>query len=230
MVPESPTFDEKLKCFSDRIEKFIADSQAGMVVTLTELVNQANQQMFEVMKSEFEKIIKENARLTEEVNSLSTSFKILSAEVNDLKQEKLNNLMEIDGIDSSIINTKPPKDVLNDLLASNQIKCDMSHIERVSKREINTVNGCKSLLVVSFRSYEDKMKVMMSTRKDNIYFNHMMTPKNRALFLKSRKEAKKINQRVTVAHGKIYVKKFGQKHGILIKTEDDLNKLQINQS
>lgn len=196
-------------------------------------MRQSHESIYEAMKEEMGKVMKENARLMEEVNSLSSSVKLLNAEVNDLKQQTLNNNMEIVGINDSILNAKPPKEVFVDLLASKNIDCDMSRVESVRKRVINVVSGLKTLLVVTFKSYEEKNNVMIAKRKtdkDNIFFNHSLTSKNRQIYMKTRMETKEMKMRVTVAHGKIYVRKDGQSQGTQIKSEDDLAKFLQLQS
>lgn len=232
MVPASPTLQEQLQITTAKLTEFIKNSQAETAAKISEscaeLLQKSHQSMFEAVKEEIGRVIKENLRLTEQVNSLSTSLDLISAEVNDLKQQKLNNNMEILGLSDSIINAKPPKEVFADLLSSKRIDCDMSKVESVHKRDIKVVSGSKSLLVVSFQSYNEKFKVMAAKWKvdnDNIFFNHSLTYKNRQIFMKARKEAKKLNMRATVAHGKIYVRKAGQSHGTQIKSADDLTQL-----
>ncbi len=210
------------------------------LVTMVKHVMEQNNSLAEQFKSikednkrEYSQLREENQVIKKSVGQITRSQQIISKEVNDLKQESINNSIEIFGIDTTSFANKSPMDVFSDLLSSYEIPFNPMEVARIFKREITIANQKKSILTVSFKGYEEKMRIMRAKfekderrRAVSIFFNHALTPANRELLKKAKESAKKHGLRVSIAVGKIYMKKPGETRGTPIKSSEDIHKLE----
>lgn len=212
----------------------IGDEKQLTTNELLEKINfsiaQGNAQLAEKLTNECGKMREVTNKLQNDVQALVTSQNAIAREVNEIKQEQLNNTIEIDGISSTLLNSSTLSEVFSDLLTSYKIQFDPKVITRVRKRDITVKGSAKSLLVVTFNSYEEKMKLFKAKiacdkiKRSSIYFNHALTPANRRIFMASRAAAKTSDQvSAYIAEGRIYLKLMGQSRGTQIKSLEDID-------
>lgn len=185
----------------------------------------------EVLKihEEFLKLKNKNSEDTKSLNDVNSSHADLSMRLNQLEQEKLVNRIEISGLNPSILNSqKPAFDIASQVLKVYGI----SNFEYAYKRQIRTESGQKSLLIVSFGSYSEKMLALNKKRTIDkgknctVFFNHTLTRFNRNLYMEARKLSKSINMTTIISHGRIFIRGLNEKFGTRIMSQSDLNSIR----
>lgn len=207
---KSPSIDEKI----DKLGDLILDGNAKLQSHVT---------------NEVGKLWKETGKLVTDVAALKLSHSSMSNDINDLKQQQLNSTMEVSGISTALFSSMAPLEIFNKLLDTYQISCSVS---RVYKREYKTGDVVKNLLVVNFHNYEEKLRVMRAKQDADkskevlIFFNHALTPTNRAIFMKARKVGKELKLQVSVAYGRIYIRRPGETRGRQLKSLEEIDDFQ----
>ncbi|KAL7044290.1 hypothetical protein ACKWTF_001868 [Chironomus riparius] len=151
--------------------------------------------------------------------------------VNYLMQEKLMNRMEITGYESNSRNDKNTllQEVIG-IMRNHNIQFEADEINYVYKRTINKNKNGKvvqaPLIVVDFKNFETKVRVLKEKRSSNIkngiFFDNCYTAANRSLMGKVKKTARDKNFKVYLNNNRIHVKKSdNQIH--TVEVESDLN-------
>jgi hypothetical protein len=148
---------------------------------------------------------------------------------NEEQQEKLKNCIDISGFDKKLLNsTKSLKEVASDILNDHKISHDISSILDVQKHQT------KSILTVTFSSYDEKMRIMKlkkdfhKTKKFAI-FHHTLTHTNKVLLGEAKKICSRMKLRVNIIHGKIIVHNRKGNSQVQIKSADDLKRILENE-
>lgn len=99
-------------------------------------------------------------------------------------------------------------------------------------RHVTTKSVKKTLLIVNFANYAEKMHALDCKRsqdkgkKCTVYFNHSLTGFNRFIYMQARKVAKSLNLRTAISHGRIFIRKQNEKIGRQVKSEEDLDEIE----
>lgn len=157
--------------------------------------------------------------------------KLMSKTENEEQQERLRNCMDISGLPSNIFDSSNLKEIASGVLNDHKIPHDTENILNVEKTEISEN---KFILVVTFKSYEEKMRIMKLKRdfhknkKFKIYFNHTLTSTNRVLFMQAKHLSSRFNLRVNITHGQIFISKSNGTQAVQIKSIEDLERIEQN--
>lgn len=182
------------------------------------------------------KKLEENVQAIDaKVDNVSALAQQNSKLINSLYQDKIDKCMEIDGLQRNIIEEcQDLKTLALETIESFKIKIDALDIERVIKRDIpmkesNGVRGSKALLIVHFKDFDTKLRVLRGRRgiKDirGIYFNTSLTASNRSMMTRAKKIAIKKNLKVFFKNSKVHVEKEN-KSLMVIECDKDLNELE----
>lgn len=152
---------------------------------------------------------------------------IMNLTENEVEQEKLKNCMDISGISQELLNSPMPLiDIVTEILNDHKISHEKSSIVDVQK--------ISDILVVTFKSYEEKLRILKLKRdfhkkkRFKICFNHTLTPTNSLLLTQARILCTKLKLRANVTHGKIYVNNLTSTGGVRIRSFSDLNQIEKN--
>lgn len=246
-MAQSPEVQNKIDDITNAVMQQIAATQKASAEELasqvSEIVKSEIAKHLEEIKEEFtEKISKtwtatkyvsqDVGKLTDNAASTFAELNKITSRLNAIEQEKFNNSLDISGIPVDDVDSRSsPNDAAAKILSSYKIaKFSSAHWRRVTTRS----NERKCFLVVSFSSYTDKMIAMKRKREADhgknctIFFNHSLTTSNRILFMQARKVSKSLNLKVTVSHGRIFMKNSGEERGLQIKSAVDLSRIQRN--
>lgn len=160
-------------------------------------------------------------------NVVSKTAQTNKALINNIMQESLSKCMDIDGVSKSLMDEASDLKALTlDIISSFNIAISDQEIERVSKKDIKKNDGSVStLLMVHFRDFDSKIRVMRAKRSNkesrNIYFNASLTPLNKYFMMNARKTVKNAGLKVFFKSGKVYVEK-ANKQIFAITCDEDL--------
>lgn len=152
--------------------------------------------------------------------------------INIIEQRELSNIMEIRGVQSSdLLQVKDIKKYVNDMLASFGIHCDNNDIEYAYVKKIIGTSQL-DIIVVKLVSEQKKIDIMKKkfayskANKNDIYFDHALTPYYRHLYKKVRSVKNELNKPIVFfRNGKIYMKGSREEKPIIIYTHEDLEKI-----
>lgn len=141
--------------------------------------------------------------------------------------------MDISGFSSNlIIPSKSLKEIVSEIFNGHKISHDVENILDVQKKEFAEN---KFILIVTFKSYEEKMRIMKLKRdfhkkkKFSIRFNHTLTSTNRLLFMQAKNLCINLKHlRVYITHGRIFMNKLNVTQGVEIKSVEDLKIIEEN--
>ena len=172
--------------------------------------------------------------LDNKVTDASNTAQINKKLINSIMQDKLANCMEIHGISNNAIESSRDLKLLTvEIISSFNIAIDSNEIERVTTREIkkgaNDTANSRTLLMVHFKEFESKLRIMRTKRniKDNrnIYFNAAMTSTHKYLMMSARRIVKNVGLKVFFKSSKVNVEK-ADKQLISIECDNDLLNLE----
>lgn len=156
--------------------------------------------------------------------------------LNSLEQKYLNNLMEIKGVkDVDNLNAEECKNHVDKIMNEYKIKFNSNDIVSAYVKKINTKEK-KSfcVIMVKFSCEEIKISVMKqkaANRKqhEEIFFEHALTPYNRALFNKARSVRNELNLPIVYYRDeKIMLKNKKEDKPIIVRSFEGLDKLLHN--
>lgn len=221
---ESIAMDSKL----DELARRFNETQRDQLAKIKDVVSSENEILLSKFKSEIKAEIGsvrlEQQKMANDLLNVRDMHRSLSSDLNNLKQEKLNSVMEISGVSSALLNAQSAADVFATLMTSFNISVPATSVTRIFSRDITIDSLKKKLLVVEFHDYDAKLAVMIAKqnfekdKKPSIYFNHALTPQNRSIYNKAKDVARELKRKVKVARGRIYICKFGEKKGEHIKS------------
>lgn len=243
-VEVSPDFNQKLNDETNRIRALIEDSyervSAKFENVLSQLYDNAtiNMETTKGLLSELKKVINEisqikevNVKTAKVLASIKTNQSEISARVNYLEQERLNNSIEISGLNPATMKSqKSAHEIASQVLSIYKV----NSFQSAYKRQVTIRSEPKNFLVVTFKSYEDKMKALDQKRttdlgkKCSVYFNHSLTAVTRSLYMRARIAAKSLNLKAAISYGRIFIRKPNEKFGHRIQTEMDLERFIAN--
>ncbi|KAG5685129.1 hypothetical protein PVAND_014324 [Polypedilum vanderplanki] len=126
--------------------------------------------------------------------------------MNMIKQNKIENTMEIVGLSQTVLNSeRNPKQLAIDTIRSFQIPIDEQDITKASKKEIEFTNSLgrkhkETRILVIFNEMKKKVEVMKMKSKikdnNNIFFNISLTPTNAFIMRKAKQLTKGRNLKV----------------------------------
>ncbi|KAL7019966.1 hypothetical protein ACKWTF_011324 [Chironomus riparius] len=201
------------------------------------------------LSQKIQAVSKKMNKMEEKVESLESNVKVVDEKVmdiakaaqmnkvmiNNMLQENISKCMDIDGIDKSVVdNATDLKSLAVQIISSFNITIKADEIERVSKKEIgkddnNKTVKARTILLVHFKEFEDKLRILRAKRNindgRNIYFNATLTPTNKYFMMSARKLTKAVGLKVFFKSGKVNVEK-ADKGIITIASESDLNNLE----
>lgn len=247
-VELSPDIDKKLNETTNELKGMITKSYETFTVKIEHLMAQMNENTHDnlraikdLMMEEIKKFVSDISQIKEEtmenskvINTITSGHKDISSRLNFLEQERLNNSIEITGLNSATMNSqKSAQEIASQVLGIYNV----NSFQRAYKRQLTINSDRKNILIVTFKSYEEKMialdrkRIKDSGKKCSVYFNHSLTAFNRSLYMRSRIVAKSLNLKVAISYGRIFVRNPGEKLGIRIKGEADLESIaeKLNQ-
>lgn len=209
--------------------KFINDNINDNINQLREQQNSSFNDLRHDVNGKFEAMdIKVNS-IDAKANQASSDIVMLKAKLNEIEQEKLASRMEIMGIDKAEIEAHKldPASLALKVMNRFNIQLNRNVIQNSYFREWKQRNV--SILVVNFVSVEVKAEVMKKKRaatvNNNIFFDHVMTPATRKLFVEAKKKAKGINARFAfISQGKVFISMDTNKK-VKIDTIEDLDSI-----
>jgi hypothetical protein len=163
-------------------------------VDLTNMKIDASSMKIDGLVDQIATVSKDVEAVTTTVVQHGKDLNILKRQVNDLEQAKLQTHMEVTGIGKTDIEQKKNDLVAlaHEIITSFGIPLTRDKIKDAFVRTIEKIN--MSVLVVIFKDATDKGLVMKAKRESadtrKIYFDHLMTAYNRAMFQKARAIAK----------------------------------------
>lgn len=233
--------EEKLEANKKELIQAMSDSQKSTIdqitASMSSIISGEISKQTHLMQTELGKIRGTTDKLSADTQLLAAQLKnvtdsqssLINA-VNNLSQANLNNSIDITGLNQITPGLTPHQTAIQ-VLRSFNINYD-SQITDVIIRDITVDEITKPLIMVTFSSYDVKMKVMNAKRnfeKPNktiaIYFNHSLTPANRKLFLDARRVGKNHNLTAGISRGRIYLRKQNEQRGVPIRTADDLTQI-----
>lgn len=220
----SPSIEDKLAVTEDKLMAAIQATQS--------IILESNKQLIGEVKNEIGELRVASEAANNKIKSLASVQNTILLDINKMKQERLNNTIEIVGVSSALLSTESPHTVLTNLFSSLKISCDSACITKVDKFFITVGGAKKGILSVTLSSYDEKKRIMdlkSQSDKENrtpIFFNHALTPQNRAIYNKARVLAKKCSVKVKVAHGNIYIRKEGDTRGTPMHSIDDVTRFE----
>jgi hypothetical protein len=131
--------------------------------------------------------------------------------VNDIQQEKLATHMEITGVPKTAIDQRQQDltALAREIITSFGVTIEPSAVQHAFARTIEKID--KSIIVVLFRSVEEKARIMRTKResmdKRPIFFDHRLTQTNRVLFSAARKAARESGGKAFVNRGRVFIVK-----------------------
>ncbi|KAG5666607.1 hypothetical protein PVAND_014624 [Polypedilum vanderplanki] len=151
-----------------------------------------------------------------------------------IKQSKLDNVIEISGIDRNEIQTSDPKELALKIFSSFSLPVENNDLSNVYKKEIEytrktgqTVKASK--LCVTFAELDKKIAIMKQKRKiqdsRNIYFNTALTELNSYLLRHAKYLIKRKGLKAWYSDGAVRVK-ITNENNFPIYCEDDLIELK----
>lgn len=238
-VEQSPDSYQK---YHDELKAFITSSSESTAATVKQLIIEMKKNIAstvrELIDSEIKKLLDKISKLEEEgaqhskdIASYSSSKQDLSARINQLEQDKLNNSIEITGICPAAMNSaKSAKEIASQVLSV----YDVQNFKNAYKRQITTKTEQKKVLIVTFNSYGEKMDALNKKRtadmekKCSVYFNHSLTSSNRSLYMHARIIAKSLKLKVAISLGRVFIRHPGEVYGNRIKSQQDLENIKMN--
>lgn len=221
-----------------KLDEVTNDDIYNLIVNLQSSIKEQNAEMKKQIDETKEHIGRQIEVTNEKIENMEMNVQDLGSKVNDfdiklngvtkvaernekllntLMQARLENLIEICGVNSSVINQcNDLKQLVISVIKSFGIPIKEEDIARVTKREINardenSTASNKHILVVTFNNFSTKIEVMKqkSKCKDDrgIFFNISLTPSNRFLMMNARKLTKNKKLKVYFSGGKVRVKK-----------------------
>jgi hypothetical protein len=190
----------------------------------------------DVTSSKIDGLVEQIATVSADVEAVSTTvfqhgrdLNILKRQVNDLEQAKLGSHMEVTGLSKSDLEQNK-----NDLVSfalqtitSFNIPLTRDKIKDAFVRTVDKIN--LSVLIVIFKDIGDKSMVMKAKRSSNdtrkIYFDHLMTSYNRAMYQKARAIAKSRGLKIGFNGSRVMCTKPDQSK-IRISWFDDFSQLE----
>lgn len=152
--------------------------------------------------------------------------------INAMQQSKIDNSIEISGINQLLIqNSTNLKALVLSTILSFSIQINEDEIEKVYAKEINRAgnNGNDKILVVSFKDFGKKIIVMKAKQKvkdhRGIFFNISLTPSNRYHMAKAKSLAKPLNLKTFFSGGNVKVKKLDGTL-MIIESAENLTELE----
>ena len=161
--------------------------------------------------------------VNENTNQINYNMKA----INHMRQERLQNLMEIHGLADDL------KREIIKIIKSFNIAIEIINIKSASMIEIKSNNPSNSqasqsrkIIIVEFDNFETNARIMKQKRAQkehgNVFFNHRLIPEYRILFGKAKKVAKEKNFKAYLNFNKIYLKKSDALNKI-IECEADID-------
>jgi Na+-translocating ferredoxin:NAD+ oxidoreductase RNF subunit RnfB len=140
-----------------------ADGHKETIAKISEAFNKVETGMLRYITDLFNELKTEINDLRCANNQMAAKVENLEQKVNRLEQEKLNNCMEIKGLDAKLLTpTKPLKTIVCDLFTSQSIPHKPENIDSIQVREVKNETDSHQLLTVAFTSYDEKIKIMKS--------------------------------------------------------------------
>lgn len=244
MIESSPLTLESMKDELADIKAAMSKSEDSIVQKLVPIVTNAfknaNADLLNMIEKKIDivkAVVEEGRRTTQKISTIVDQLVVSCTEmqerINQLEQEKLNNSMEISGISSDLITPSTSlKNLASNLLKSYNIEHSIDSLVSVHTKDVKIKNETSKLLIVTLPSYAEKSRMMRIKRQNEkespvkIFFGHVLTHRNRYLFMRARRVAKPMGIQVYVAHGRVYMKNPGDLRGSLIKSHDDVDHLE----
>lgn len=236
-VEQSPDVDQKLNDLRNELKELVMQTFDSFVDKVESRMNQVTMSCFMQAKDLIMSEVRMQAQAEISKSIIESEKKIeklkddLNARLNSIEQEKLNNSIEISGLNQAIMSSeKSAFDIASQTLGIYNV----NNFKSAHKRQIKIKSETKNLLVVTFHTYEDKMHALERKRSTDrnksctVYFNHSLTPYSRSLYMQARKITKSSNNlRTIISHGRIIIRKVNEKHGgTHIKSELDLTEIE----
>lgn len=231
--PHSPTTNEDIYELLIDIKKTFKEDINNLKKELGTQISEVKKDVIN-LKSNMGVIDKKLNAVEEKVNEATCLADQNSKIINSLLQSKLENCMEINGIEPKVIEeTSDLKKLAISIITSFGIYVKDEDIDRVSKRTFATQKGnnqvIQNILIVHFNNFNKKLEILKkknSIKETNgIYFNIALTASNRYLMMKTKQLARIKSMKTFFSGGKIRVEKL-DKTEMTINDDDDLNKLQ----
>lgn len=192
-------------------QKELHDQTKSIVETIDTIITATSELRKEVTT------VKGRMQVIEDNNEKSTEkLKAVDMKLNRQHQNNLRNCMEIKGISSTEMrNVRDWKQFTVTTIERLGGQCETSQIEKAYKTTVPNSEPPCDVLIVWFRNYEDKERIMMekyeketkSQRKSGIFLNHALTGYNRALISKARKTKNQLCMSiVNFSNGRIKMK------------------------
>lgn len=149
--------------------------------------------------------------------------------INFMKQARIENCMDISGLNFTDVNTDLRTLVINTIRSFN-IKIDENEIKKVKSVDIKKSNTkINKLLTVTFDDVDTKVRIMHEKTKikinNGVFFNNTLTPSNGYYMRKAKFITKGTDLKPVLYDGAIYVK-IQDRKTIMIQSEDDLIELK----
>lgn len=228
-VEKSPDIDRKLSDVKIELKDFVLTTYEKLLGKVHNLMDEDVTDNFAKLKKdilgELTQLVTDISNIKEHQHNVSSTQQDLSTRLNRLEQDKLNNSIEISGLSPAV--TKSNKSASE--IAAQVLKIyNVNDFQSAYKRHFTINSEQKTLLVVTFKTYEEKMKALNMKRtmdtgkKCNVFFNHSLTKFNRSLYMRARFIAKSINLKVAISYGRVFVRNPDEKFGVHIKSEKEL--------
>lgn len=226
-VEKSPTIDQQLLLNIEMLKNVVLKENEKFAMHIKELMLEQVKKLI----AEMAKLREKNAEYEKSIDTLNSAQDNFSTRLNDLEQEKLNNRIEISGINSTTMNSqKSAEEIASQVLSIYNVK----NFKSAYKRQITVKSQRINLLIVTFDTYEDKMQALDNKRtadvgkKCTVYFNHSLTGFNRSLYMHARIVAKSLNLKTAISYGRIFIRKPEVKFGTRIRSVKDLDDIANN--
>jgi hypothetical protein len=220
----------------DKLNKFESESKNNHSL-LTSKINSISNDV-SALKSEFEQKIweitthveKNNDDLSAKIHELSMVVNRNQQQINNINQQKLNDAIEIEGIETSQLSNSNPKLTALETIRSFNIKISDDDIKYAYIRHVeykkDNVFQKKVILCVVFEKLDIKIRVLKEKRLSKIvssvYFNHALTTQARYLWMRTKRAAKNKGIKIFVSNGMIKVKLPDGK----LKVINDMNDIE----
>lgn len=159
------------------------------------------------------------AKVVDRVDQHENDIESLKRRLNDIEQEKLASHIEIAGVAKTEIekNSKNITAFARNIIASFVIQFNQAVVEHAFVRTIPKSDI--PIIVVRLSSIEAKLHIMKMKRESDdqrkIFFDHRLTPLNRALFSAARKATKEEGWKTFISSGRIFIARDNEKHRII---------------
>lgn len=242
-VEMSPDMNQKLDETTNELKEMITKSYETFTAQMEQVLAQMNEKTHNNLRSikdlmieEIKKFVVDISQIKEEtaqnskiIATVTSEQKEIASRLNMLEQDRLNNSIEISGLNSSTMNSqKSPEEIASQILNIYNV----NNFQSAYKREVTVKSERKSLLIVTFKSYQEKMDALNRKRTADmgknctVYFNHSLTSSNRTLYMRARAIAKSLKCKAAISYGRVFIRNPDEKLGTRIKSELDLIKFE----